>query len=135
MIEPWAVVSADARLDGKPTPPNRFQHGKRWTLSSYDLRALRGRALKITGELVAPPQTRLRSDRKVTMDAWLVVDRRVDVPERTQDPRLPLSVSQQFRRLTVEVLPKSAIRVARTSADTELAKRLSAVKARKPKKK
>ncbi|MHC5055435.1 MAG: alpha-amylase family protein [Planctomycetota bacterium] len=138
LIEPWAVVSADVAIDGEVAAPNRFQNGKRWTLASYDLRALRGRNLKVTGELVAPPQTRLRSDRKVTMDAWLVVDRRVDVPPRPQDPRLPLSISQQYRRLTQEVVPKTAIRVARTSADSELAKRLAAAaeksRKRKPKK-
>jgi len=139
LIEPWAVVSADVALNGRPVAPDRFQHGKRWTLSSYDLRPFRGRALKVQGELVAAPQSRavkLRGgDRKVTMDAWLMVDRKVDVPAREQNPGLPLSISQQYRRLVQQVIPKTPIRVARTRADSELAKRLSAAqKKRKPKK-
>jgi hypothetical protein len=135
LIEPWALVSAAVTLNGKAAAPGRFRHGKGWTLSSYDLRPFRGRAVKISGELVAAPLSRLRGDRKVTMDAWLVVDRAVDVPTRAQDPGMPLSISQRYRRLTQQTIPKTSIRVARTDADSELAKRLSAAqKKRKPRK-
>ena len=48
-----------------------------------------------------------------------------------------LTDDPEYRRLTQEVVPKSEIRVARTSADTELARRLAAaaekIKKRKPK--
>ncbi|MDP6523432.1 MAG: hypothetical protein QGH15_04345 [Kiritimatiellia bacterium] len=131
LVQPWAKVDSSIRINGKPTEQDRVQGAARWSMSSYDLRRHRGTSVKIDGELVALSEA--DSNRKVAMEAWLIVDRKVNAPA-SSIPDLPFPISQHYRRLTHPVIPKASIVVTRVDKDTPLAKKLAS-SAKKPKKK
>lgn len=112
MIEPWALARSELTINGKPTSPDRHQMGKRWTLSAYDLRPYRGTTVNVVGKLRTIDATRLRVDRKVTMDAWLVVDRKVPqrAMVRTEEKPMPPTLFGDYRRITVEAIPMTTMR-------------------------
>ena len=86
---------------GEPVSPDQRQQAARWTVARYDLRDYVGRTISVEGSRADD------QERKVPTEAWLVVDRRVDVPETYTDTGLPFAISQRFRRLTQNLLPKT----------------------------
>lgn len=131
VVQPWARVGSSIKINGQPVRQDRVQGSARWSISSYDLRPHRGTAVKIDGELVALSDG--ENNRKVAMEAWLIVDRKVNAPE-SHIPDLPFPISQHYRRLTHPVIPKASIAVTRVDKDTPLAKKLAS-SAKNPKKK
>ena len=103
LVQTWAPVDTVIRIDGEPVSPDQRQRAARWTVARYDLRDYLGRTISVEGS---------RSDdqeHKVPTEVWLVVDRTVDVPETYTDTGLPFAISQRFRRLTQNLLPKTQL--------------------------
>jgi hypothetical protein len=103
LVQAWASVDTVIKIDGEPVSPDQRQQASRWTVARYDLRDYVGRRVAIEGS---------RSDdqeHKVPTEVWLVVDRRVDVPETYTDTGLPFAISQRFRRRTQNLLPKTQL--------------------------
>ena len=112
MIEPWALARSELTINGEKADPNRYQTGKRWTLSAYDLRPYRGKTIRVAGYLKVVDPTGIRADRKVAMDAWLVVDRKapLSTPVADHERRLPPTRFSDSRRLTVKAIPMTTFR-------------------------
>jgi hypothetical protein len=112
LIEPWGEAWPLLTINGSDViKPTRSLNGKRWTLSSYDLRAHRGGKVKIRGTLKLTEGASPPKRGTILMDAWLVVDRKVTAPPAPSDESLPPALCQTFRRLTQALIPKTAIRV------------------------
>jgi len=109
-----APVEVSLDINATPAGPSRFNKGKRWAIHGWDLRSRRGEALKITGRLAAPKDTpHLGRDRKVTIDAWLIADRKVDdcPPAPNPSDAVPFAVSQGFRRVSRRLISGKRIEV------------------------
>ena len=113
LIQPWSTVLSEAEINGRPVDPDRRQLGKAWSLSAYDLRKFRGQQVRIKGRLVAAASSRLPRDGKVQMQAWLVVDRKVESPAVAVDGVIPLPLAQNYRRQTRELIPKTAVKAVK----------------------
>jgi hypothetical protein len=111
LIQPWGTAVSEIKLNGRPVEPNRRQIGKTWSLSAYDLRALRGQTVKISGQLVSTETPKLPKDGMVPMEAWLVVDRKVAAPEVPDPGNYPYPIGNGYRRQTQELIPKRGVKV------------------------
>lgn len=114
-IQPWGTAVSDLTINGIPSSPDRRQIGKKWSLSAYDLRDFRGQTIQVTGQLIPTENPKLPTNGTVPMDAWLVVDRRVDSIETETDADIPLPISQGFRRQTQELIPKTTFTVLQSN--------------------
>ena len=116
VVQTGAPVAAPLRIDGALTPPSRSHRGKRWGLHAYDLRSRRGRTVTIAGRLVSPEGApRLRPDRKVLLDVYVLADRPVAAPEAGDAAGLPFPIAQHNRRQTQHLIAAKAVRVQGTS--------------------
>lgn len=107
LMLPWGQAKVPLTINGKAVEPNRNSAANRWSLFAYDLRKYRGQTLTIKGGLAADRDSLAKSGKKtVDMDAWLIVDREVDAPKIPQGEVLPFAISQNYRRLTQNVIPK-----------------------------
>ena len=111
LVQPWGTALSELEINGKPIAPNRRQIGKAWSLSAYDLRALRGTTVEVSGQLVPTKEAKLPRDRKMEMEAWLVLDRKVDAPVAPSMGTIPFPIAQDYRRQTQAVIPKTDIKV------------------------
>jgi hypothetical protein len=123
-----SAVTADTAItiNGDIVTKHRVNTGGRWTAGLYDLRRWRGKTLAIEGQLIGLPSANTVGKR-VTMDAWIIADRKVDAPDH-DNRDLPFLISQQYRRITQHVLKDAAIIVATSADDTPLAQKLSKAK-------
>jgi hypothetical protein len=111
LIQPWGTAVCEVEINGKPVAPNRRQVGKAWSLSAYDLREFRGQTVEIRGRLVATKDPKIPKSGTVPMDAWLVVDRKVDAPDVSVEGTIPFPIANGYRRQTKELIPKQGVRV------------------------
>ena len=49
------------------------------------------------------------------MEAWLVVDRKINAPTVPEVHPVPFSIAQNYRRLTQELIPRQPIAVAESA--------------------
>ena len=111
LIQVWGTAVSELKINGSPAEPSRRQIGRAWTLSAYDLRALRGQSVAAVGHLVPTEQPKLPKHGTVQVEAWLVVDRRVKTSAILQTGTIPFSIGQDYRRQTQALLPKTLIKV------------------------
>ncbi len=111
LIQPWGTAVSELEINGKAIGPGRRQIGKAWTLSAYDLRALRGQTVTVSGRLVAGETPKIPKSGKVPLEVWLVADRKVATPDVRDADAIPFPIAQDFRRQTQELIPKTQIKV------------------------
>ena len=111
LIQPWGTSISELEINDKSVEPNRRQIGKAWSLSAYDLRMFRGQKVEILGRLVATKNLKIPKSGTVPMDAWLVVDRKVDVPNLPEVGAIPFPIANDYRRQTQELIPKQGVKV------------------------
>ena len=112
LIQPWGTALSEVKINGLSIEPDRRQIGKAWSLSAYDLRKFRGQTVQIKGRLVAADNPRLPRDGRVPLQAWLLVDRKVESLAVPVDSDIPFPIAQNYRRQTRELIPKTAVKVA-----------------------
>lgn len=78
------------KLNGEPATLTRAAAAAGWSIASVDLRMYRGQSVAIE---VTSPDTQ----------AHLLLDRLVQEPAADPDPRLPLPISQGYRRQSVQL--------------------------------
>jgi hypothetical protein len=95
-------------IDGSEVKVSRSLNGTGWELSAIDLRKYRGKTIKIRAQFIAIEGIKKG---ETNMDAWLVVDRKVNCPKPVldKDEKLPWAISQNYRRLTRKLLPTEKI--------------------------
>lgn len=98
----------------------------------YDLRTWRGKDLKIEGQLIGVPSANV-TGKRVHLNAWLIVDRKVNAPPHNNSD-LPFLISQEYRRITQHILKDATIVVAASSNETTLAIKLIKAQQKKNKK-
>ena len=111
LIQPWSTAVSELEINGSPVESSRRQIGRAWSLLAYDLRPLRGATIEVSGRLVATKTPKLPRDGKVKMEAWLVLDRRVEAPVAPKMGPIPFPIAQDYRRQTQVVIPKTSIKV------------------------
>jgi hypothetical protein len=111
LIQAWGTAVSELKINGNPAKPNRRQIGKAWTLSAYDLRALRGQGVALSGSLVPTKQPKLPKHGTLQLEAWLVVDRKVKAPAIPRMATIPFPIAQDHRRQTQALIPKTLIKV------------------------
>jgi hypothetical protein len=105
LVQTWSADDTAIEIDDAPASPDQRQQASRWTIARYDLRDFRGRAIRIEGA-----RSQAEGEyRPVSMEAWLVADRRVDDHHETPEEGLPFAISQDFRRVTENVLQKTPL--------------------------
>lgn len=125
-----STTTADTAItiNGSLVTKHRVNTGGRWTAGLYDLREFRGRTLMIEGQLIGLPSDGAEG-RKVKVDAWIIADRKVDAPRHSgadyDNANLPFLISQQYRRITQQILNAANIRIAASSNDTPLAQKVA----------
>ena len=112
LIQPWGTAVSRLDINGEPVEADRRQVGKAWSVSAYDLRKFRGQLVQVNGRLVPTDTPKLPKERKVPLETWLVVDRKVNVPKVPDIGPIPFPIAQNYRRQTQELIPRQAIRVA-----------------------
>jgi hypothetical protein len=115
-------------INGSLVTKHRVNTGGRWTAGLYDLREFRGKTLAVEGQLIGLPSDGTEG-KKVNVDAWIIADREVHAPDHdgaVQDNAdLPFRISQQYRRITQQILKAAKISVASCSNLTPLARKLA----------
>ncbi len=111
LVQPWGTALSELKINGKPVVSNRRQIGKAWSLSAYDLRALRGTTVEVFGQLVPTTEPKRPRDRKIKIEVWLVLDRKIDAPAAPNMGTIPFPIAQDYRRQTQAVIPKTDIKV------------------------
>jgi hypothetical protein len=129
-LQPYTAADTVITINGKPVTKHRTNTGGRWSIALYDLRAWKGKIIKIEGELQSLPGAKVAP--KTTMDAWVVADRKVDAPDHNNKD-LPFLISQKFRRITQQVLKAAAIEIAGSSDQTPMAIKIAKAQEKKTK--
>ena len=124
LIQAWGTAVSELKINGGPAKPHRRQIGKAWTLSAYDLRALRDRMVVVSGHLVPTKQPKLPRHGAIHMEAWLVLDRKVKAPTVLQTGTIPFPIAQDLRRQTQALIPKTLIKVIKRK-QTEIPRAVS----------
>ncbi|MHC4611342.1 MAG: alpha-galactosidase, partial [Planctomycetota bacterium] len=108
----------------------RQGRGSDWTIHSVDLRDQRGQTVEVL--LAFEHQDRPFSWPEAMVSAWLVMDRPVAEVEGTFGERLPLPISQGYRRQTIQVLGDTKVerRANRRRITAAELKRVEAAKLR-----
>ncbi len=89
--------------------PDQPHQATRSSIVRYDLREYRGRSVTIRGTRKSSDGQDDSPKRKTPTEVWLVVDRHVDVLHDESDDGLPFAISQDRRRITQNVLPKTPL--------------------------
>lgn len=111
LIQAWGRAFSELAINDRPTEPSRRQIGKAWTLSAYDLRALRGQSIAVSGHLGPAKQPKLPKHGSLQLEAWLTADRKVNTPAIPRTGTIPFPIAQDSRRQTQALIPKTLIKV------------------------
>ena|GEM_PF-1627282 len=122
LIQYTAMADTSITINGHPLSDHRVNSVGRWTVAMYDLRTWRGKDLKIEGQLIGVPSANV-TGKRVRLNAWLIVDRKVNAPLHNNTD-LPFLISQEYRRITQHILKDASIVVATSSNETKLAIKL-----------
>ncbi len=114
-LQPATSADTAIMINSKPVTGHRVNTSDRWTVCLYDLRQWRGKTVQIEGQLTGLPSAEVEG-RKVKMNAWIIADRKVNAPVH-DDADLPFLISQQYRRITQQLLRDAFIVVATGSND------------------
>ncbi|MBL7218711.1 MAG: hypothetical protein ISS69_01235 [Phycisphaerae bacterium] len=106
VVQPWGTVDVELTVDGKTVPARQSSKDARWSIHAFDLAPYRGKTIML--------QARLKGDSAaaVSTEAWIIADRPVKASPAPTDQHLPHPISQNYRRVTQNVLTKQKVAVA-----------------------
>lgn len=121
-LQPYTSADTVITIDGKAVTEHRTNTGGNWSIALYDLRAWKGKTIKVEGELLSLPNAKVKP--VTTIDAWVIADRKVNAPDNNNKD-VPFLISQKYRRLTQQVLKGSPIEIAGSSDQTPMAVKIA----------
>ncbi len=111
LIQPWGKVGVALTVNGQAVEPTKAVEAKQWTLYAFNLREYRGRTLNIQAKITAGKYETPPKNSEVALQAWLVAGRRIDAEAKRQDRNLPFAISQNYRRISQELVPRTTFQI------------------------
>ncbi|MCP4312888.1 MAG: hypothetical protein GY790_16620 [Bacteroidetes bacterium] len=102
LVETWPALNSGLLINDQIVEAGRENRGKRWSLSSWDLRKYRGQEVTIGGDIQIQVQPGLPEN--YSFKIYLLEDQKVDEAEVGDIENLPLNIMQGYRRSTKLIL-------------------------------
>jgi hypothetical protein len=108
IVQPWAMTDAELTVDDKPLAARQSSRDARWSIHAFDLAGYRGKTVSLRAVLKHDASAS-RKPATVLTEAWVIADRPVSAEPAPKDQHLPKAISQNFRRVTQNVLTKQKV--------------------------
>jgi hypothetical protein len=112
IIQPWGTIDVELTIDGKPVPARQSSKDARWSIHAFGLASYRGKTIALRARLKADPAAKRKPRPKTPTEAWVIADRPVTARPEPSDRHLPKPISQNYRRVTQNVLTKRSVPVS-----------------------